>query len=88
MEKLHLLPYSSNLIHSDYHLLGKLQNHLDGFSLTSKEEVEHELVSYFASVQKNFTSMASTSLLTDRMRFLEESKDLIIILIIRSFYMA
>ena len=54
---------------SDYHLYRGLLNHLDGLRLTSREEVEYKLVSYFASTLKNITSVASISLLADGMRF-------------------
>ena len=38
-------PYSSDPSSSDYHLFRGLQKHLDGLRLTSREEIEHELVS-------------------------------------------
>ena len=45
-----------------------LQNHLDGFMLTSKEKREYVLVSYF-SYLKYFTNVESISLLKSRIRF-------------------
>ena len=53
-EKLLHHSYSPDLVPSDYHLVKGLQNHLDGLRLTSREKVEHKLVSYFASKPKEF----------------------------------
>ena len=39
---------------SDYHLLRGLQNHLDGLRLTSRERLEHKLISYFVSKHNEF----------------------------------
>ena len=51
------------------------QNHLDGLWLTSRKEVEQELISYFAlKCKKTFTSVASMSLLTGGMRFYKAMK--------------
>ena len=39
---------------SYFYLFKGLQNHLDGLKLTSREEVKHELVPYFALKHKEF----------------------------------
>ena len=71
-------PYS--LDHAPYyHLFRWLLNHLDSLRLTSREEI----VSFFRSKLKNFTSVASISLLTDGMRFYEV---MTVILMIKYFY--
>ena len=41
--------YSLGLVPFDYHL----SNHQDGLRMTSTEEVEHKLVSYYASKAKS-----------------------------------
>lgn len=48
------LPSSLSLSLSDYHLFRGLHNHLDDLGLTSREEVERELVLYFISKPKDF----------------------------------
>ena len=65
-EKLLRLLYSLGIVPSDYHLFKGLQNHFDGLKMTSREEVEHSLVSCFASGPKEFYLCG---LLTDGMRF-------------------
>ncbi|XP_014785013.1 histone-lysine N-methyltransferase SETMAR-like [Octopus bimaculoides] len=47
-------PYSPDLAPSDYHLFRGLQNHFDGLMLTTREEIENALDSYFGSKPTEF----------------------------------
>ena len=60
----------------------QLQNHLDVLRLTSREEVEHELVSYLVSKPQEFYKHGIYSLLTDGMTFQETME---VILMIKYF---
>ena len=55
-----------------------LQNYLNGLKLTSREEVEHVLVSYFAWKLKEFTSIEFISL-TDRIK-LEKTMEVMLMI--------
>ena len=47
--------------------------------MASREKFEHGLVSYFASKSKNFTIVASISLLRDVMRFKKAMEVILVI---------
>ncbi len=49
-------PYSPDLAPSDYYLFRSMQNHLNGFTLNSKEACENELSRFFASKPQKFYS--------------------------------
>ncbi|CAI9717799.1 Hypothetical predicted protein [Octopus vulgaris] len=48
------LPYSPDHAPTDYHLFQGLQNHFDGLTLTTREEIENELDSFFGSRSTEF----------------------------------
>ena len=55
----------------DYILFQGFQNHLNGLWLISKEQVQYDLISYFASKSlKNFTRLTARSLLTGEIEVL------------------
>ncbi|XP_013786728.1 histone-lysine N-methyltransferase SETMAR-like [Limulus polyphemus] len=55
-EKIPHPPYSPDLAPLDYHLFHSLQNHLDGLTHTSHEEVETDISEFFSSKPKEFFS--------------------------------
>lgn len=54
LERIPHSPYSLYLVSWEYHLFRSLQNHLDGLTLKSHEEVQTGISEFFSSKQKEF----------------------------------